>query len=271
MAIYNIHAGHANAGGLGCGSVGILDESAEARKVKDLVIKYLKAAGHTVYDNTYNGNAAQGTVLAEIVKKCNAHTVNLDISIHLNSGRNDYKGDGSTGGVEVWGYDTGTQTIGAEICKKISESLGIRNRGFKTNKDLYVLRKTKAAAIIVECCFVDDKDDAAHWNVDKCARAIVEGITRKSVTVSNTSQAAGNTSSNASQSKPSQAAGATQYYTKYTGNSSSIVDALKAINVDSSFNSRKTIATKNGIKNYVGTAEQNTNLLRLLKAGKLIK
>ena len=62
-----------------------------------------------------------------------------------------------------------------------------------------------------------------------------------------------------------------KYYKKYTGKSSSIVDALKAIGADSSFNNRRAIAKANGIKNYVGTAAQNTKMLTLLKQGKLIK
>lgn len=30
--------------------------------------------------------------------------------------------------------------------------------------------------MLVECCFVDSQKDAAAWNTDKCARAIVNGI-----------------------------------------------------------------------------------------------
>ena len=63
----------------------------------------------------------------------------------------------------------------------------------------------------------------------------------------------------------------TSYYKKYTGSSVSIVDALKAIGVDSSMNNRKKIAKANGISNYSGTASQNTKLLNLLKQGKLKK
>ena len=51
----------------------------------------------------------------------------------------------------------------------------------------------------------------------------------------------------------------------------SLVDALKKINVNSSFENRNIIAIKNGINNYKGTLEQNTKLLKLLKAGKLKK
>ena len=61
------------------------------------------------------------------------------------------------------------------------------------------------------------------------------------------------------------------YFDKYSGTSLSIVDALKSINIDSSYAYRSKIATKNGIKNYTGTSVQNITLLNLLKEGKLIK
>jgi hypothetical protein len=50
----------------------------------------------------------------------------------------------------------------------------------------------------------------------------------------------------------------------------SIVDALKQINVDSSYTNRSKLAIANGIVNYQGTAEQNLQLLSLLQHGKLI-
>ena len=59
------------------------------------------------------------------------------------------------------------------------------------------------------------------------------------------------------------------YFRRYTGKSNSLVDALKAIKADSSYDFRKYIASKNGIQNYKGTAAQNTKLLNLLKQGKL--
>lgn len=52
--------------------------------------------------------------------------------------------------------------------------------------DLYVLRNTKSPAILVECCFVDNATDKAHWNVEKCAKAIAEGIVGHSISVSGT-------------------------------------------------------------------------------------
>ena len=49
----------------------------------------------------------------------------------------------------------------------------------------------------------------------------------------------------------------------------SIVDALKEIGIDSSYSYRSKLAIVNGITNYIGSAEQNTQLLNLLKQGKL--
>lgn len=50
----------------------------------------------------------------------------------------------------------------------------------------------------------------------------------------------------------------------------SFVNALKQINVNTSFENRKRIANLNGIVNYVGSANQNLELLQLLKDGRLI-
>ena len=57
--------------------------------------------------------------------------------------------------------------------------------------------------------------------------------------------------------------------TNYKGDS--IVDGLKSAGVKSSYDNRKKIAQANGIKNYTGTAKQNTELLNKLKKGTLKK
>ena len=62
-----------------------------------------------------------------------------------------------------------------------------------------------------------------------------------------------------------------KYFKKYVGRSNSIAEALKNVNVDSSFSYRSKIAKRNNIKNYKGTAEQNTQMLKLLKLGILLK
>lgn len=170
MGVYNVHGGH---NFIVPGAKGLLDETAEDRKVTARVISALRAAGHTVYDCTDDSGRTQGQNLANIVAKCNAHRVDLNISNHLNAG-------GGTG-VEVWCYNEKTKDIAAAICASVSTALGIPNRGVKYSKNLYVLRKTAGSAILVECCFVDNQNDASHWNADKCGDAIASAIAGKTV------------------------------------------------------------------------------------------
>ena len=170
MGVYNVHGGH---NFIVPGAKGLLDETTEDRKVTARVISALRAAGHTVYDCTDDSGRTQGQNLANIVAKCNAHTVDLNISNHLNAG-------GGTG-VEVWCYDEKTKDIAVAICASVSTALGIQNRCVKYSKNLYVLRKTAGSAILVECCFVDNQNDASHWNADKCGDAIASAIAGKTV------------------------------------------------------------------------------------------
>ena len=174
--VINVHAGHNPDGKVACGACGILKESTQARKVKDIVIKKLRAKGHTVYDCTVNDGKSQTDVLKKIAAKCNAHTVDLDVSIHFNSGAHDEKGNGRTTGTEVWTVPNSRTAKYASRVEKEIAGLGFKSRGVKTTKDLYILNHTKAPAMLVECCFVDDADDAKLYNKTKMANAIVKGI-----------------------------------------------------------------------------------------------
>lgn len=189
MGTYNVHAGHCPQGQGASGAVGILQESVEDRIVKNEVIRLLRAEGNTVYDCTCDENTTKTGCLNKIIAKCNAHKVDGDYSIHLNSGRNDYHGDTKTGGVEVIIYDTGMREIAERIAKSIAEEFGYTLRsdstspcpGVKIDKGLRVLNSTKAPAALIECCFVDDADDAKVWDAKRCAKAIVEGILNKKI------------------------------------------------------------------------------------------
>lgn len=73
-------------------------------------------------------------------------------------------------------------------------------------------------------------------------------------------------------SKPTTTTSSTsEYYPKCNDKYTTISSALDSIKVDSSKAHRTKIAKANGIKNYTGTASQNTEMLSLLKKGKLKK
>ena len=174
--VINIHAGHNPDGKTACGAVGMILESTEARKVKDRLYSLLKERGCEVYDCTVEDGTSQLDVLQKIVQKCNAHTVDLDVSIHFNSGRYDTIGDCVSGGVEVYTFSNESKALPAakHVTEKIAEA-GFRNRGTKV-ADFYVLRKTKVPAMLVECCFVDDADDIQLYQADRMAQAIADGM-----------------------------------------------------------------------------------------------
>lgn len=178
--VINVHAGHNPEGKVASGAAKYLNESRENRKVKDLVIKYLREQGHTVYDCTCDNGTSVSDVLNKIIEKCNAHTVDLDVSIHFNAGTTD--SNSLTTGTEVLVYSTASKSVPyAKNTVDAIAALGFTNRGIKTRTDLAFLRRTKAPAMLIECCFVDDKDDANLYDPDKMARAIVKGITGKEV------------------------------------------------------------------------------------------
>ena len=156
----NVHAGHNPAGKVACGAVGLINESTEARKVKDEVISKLRQLGHTVYDCTVDNGTGQADVLK-------------------NKG-----GNGKTTGVECYIYSSTSKAkvFAEKICQAIS-NLGFKNRGVKISQKLYVLKKSKAPALLVECCFVDDKDDVQLYSYEEMADAIVYGITGEHVQI----------------------------------------------------------------------------------------
>ena len=172
MSTYNIHAGH---NFKVPGASGIFSETEEDRKVKDAVISKLRQLGHTVYDCTDNDGATQSQNLTNIVRNCNAHNVDLDISIHFNAS------DGNGHGTEVYLYGNGKhREAGERIVNEISK-LGFRNRGIKDGSRLYVVTNTKALALLIECCFCDNAEDARIYNAEAMAAAIVKGISGQTV------------------------------------------------------------------------------------------
>ena len=249
------------------GASSFLDEVAENRKVHKQLTADLKASGFVVNNCTDDSGRTADDVLYNIVVKSNKFTADLHISLHLNSDRKDKIGDGKTGGTEVFNYDERTKALSDLICKQIAADLGITNRGTKYEPEYYVLRKTNALAILIECCFTDDKDDYKKWDAIKCAHAIAKavcayyGVAYKGGSAS--------IESKPSTSKPTTSTSSTAYYKMF--NSTSIVDGLKSIGVDSSMSNRMKIAAANGISSYTGTASQNEKLLSLARAGKLKK
>lgn len=175
MAKYSIHAGH---NFHVTGAHGFIKEEVVDRQIKDAAIKYLRAAGQTVYDDTDEDGRTQNQNLANIVRKVNSHSgVELAVSIHLNAGKGT--------GIEVYQYNNKTDAVAQRILNNVCKATGLHGHGVgvKKNPGLYVLRNTKPSAILVECGFVDTDHDAdvVSERTDAVGKAIAEGIIGKSV------------------------------------------------------------------------------------------
>ena len=171
MAKYSLHGGHNSI--VQGANWGNRKEHVMDRQVKDAVVNKLRAFGHIVYDDTDEVGTTQAQNLSNIVAKCNSHDVDLVISFHLNS----Y--NATANGVEVLYFDQ--QALAAKISAQLAKDIGWSNRGVKERKDLYVLAKTKAPAILIELGFIDNESDMAKWNVDKIANSIVYALTGQTV------------------------------------------------------------------------------------------
>lgn len=161
----SVSAGHNPSGKIACGACGLLDESRENRLITDEMINILKQNGVTVWNDTENNGTDKNDVLNKCISKTNSHGVDRSCQNHLNSGRNDYVGDGKQAGFEVWvcGTNKGKAEI-AELARKNMAKLGFKDRGTKVTSKLKYLNRTTCPALLFEVCFVDDRDDYNLYN-----------------------------------------------------------------------------------------------------------
>lgn len=179
-----IDCGHTLSGeGTGSQGCGYREENL-TRELGKIVMEMLKKEGHTVYDCTVDKSSNNAQQLIDRVNKANKQPLDLFVSIHFNACVNDVKGDGRTTGTEVLLHSMSSKAkpYAERIVKKIA-NIGLKNRGVKTH-NAYVLKHTKAPALLIETCFIDDRDDMNIYlkNPRKFAKAIVEGILDKTIT-----------------------------------------------------------------------------------------
>ncbi len=169
-----INCGHTKSG-VGSGATGFLIESDETRAVGYALMEILKGQGHTVIDCTDDKAASVAANLKKICALANAQPLDVFLSIHFNAG------GGS--GCEVYTYGSG-DIGGAGKMKSALYSLGFKDRGIKDGSNLYVIKNTKAPSVLLEVCFVDNKEDAELYKrvgARVIALKIAEAITGEKI------------------------------------------------------------------------------------------
>ena len=98
------------------------------------------------------------TSLAARVNEANRWGADYFISLHTNAATSP-----SATGTEAYAYARNTPAfrLGADILENLSQATGLRNRGMQARPGLYVLKKTRMPAVLVELGFITNPRDAA--------------------------------------------------------------------------------------------------------------
>lgn len=155
------------------GAVGIRKEDDLNRLVGNALISKLRERGIKVVNCTPNTAKSLNDSLYQRVITANNSGATLFVSIHHNACPGGY-------GSEVLciknNYQGGlSRKVGEAILNELS-LLGLKNRGVKDRRDLYVINNTSMPALIVECAFVDSSSDMKNYNPERTAAAIYKGI-----------------------------------------------------------------------------------------------
>lgn len=165
-----INPGH---GGEDPGAVG------NGLKERDVVLKIGRRVADYLRKVNYDVKLAQIDGLGEICDASNSWGSDLFVSIHCNSFNSCAKGTETF----YYQFSGAGKKLANCIQRQIVSSLGTVDRGLKTKLssgyDVTVTKYTDCPAVLVECAFIDNPDDAKLLvdKEDEFARAIARGIT----------------------------------------------------------------------------------------------
>lgn len=151
-------------------------EAVAALAIAKKVRKKLEAAGYQVKMTRTGGDP--DLTLAKRCNISNAFGADIFVSIHLNAATNK-----NANGVETLRYSKvgqRTKDLADNVQTELIAALGWRDRGVKLRDDLYVLKRTKASAVLIEAGFIsNDEEMKKLFNAgyqEKIASAIAAGV-----------------------------------------------------------------------------------------------
>lgn len=100
---------------------------------------------------------SNATSLAARVQAANNWSADYFISIHVNANTNP-----AVNGTEVYVYRTNTESyyLAQSVLSEIVDIVGTKDNQVRTNPGLYVLRRTRMPAILVELAYITNAEDA---------------------------------------------------------------------------------------------------------------
>ncbi|MBW4829493.1 MAG: N-acetylmuramoyl-L-alanine amidase [Clostridiaceae bacterium] len=111
-------------------------------------------------------------------KLANEEKAKIFISIHCNSVKN----NSSANGVQILYYPsnkaTNNELLAQTMLDEVLRNTGANSKGIVERKDLIVLNQTNMPAIVVECGFLSNEDEANLLGTHRYQRKIVNGIVK---------------------------------------------------------------------------------------------
>ena len=109
----------------------------------------------------------------------NSKKADAYVSVHANANTGTY---GSWGGIETFYHPSSSDSkkLALSVQGQLVKGTKLRDRGIKDGSGLWVIRKTNMSAILVECAYMDNKEEALLLNStayrEECALEIAKGI-----------------------------------------------------------------------------------------------
>lgn len=157
------------------GASGYRKEDELTKELWQLVQSKLRTLDYTVVDCTPYGQRfnSVGESLRYRCNVANGSSSAFHLCIHFNA---------TPGGYGVEAYAISAREMAQQLIDEIAK-LGFRNRGVKDGSRLYMVNNTNMPCVLLECCFVDSKEDMDRYNAESMANAIVKALTGVEVPV----------------------------------------------------------------------------------------
>ncbi len=131
----------------------------------------LELRGYSVYMTRTNDDFVALTERASLANS--QDSPKCLVSVHLNS----VDESSQVKGIEAWTYDRDRCTeLGDIICETVSKRTEAQNRGTHYRTNLVVTSKTTMPAVIVECGYITNPDEAAKLSTDDYQIMVAKGI-----------------------------------------------------------------------------------------------
>lgn len=177
-----LDAGHSyapNTGGDPGAVNGSYNESEAALQIVNRIGLKLAVSGHKIVYTRTGGKAKMA--LSERTTTSNKANADVFLSIHLNASDNK-----SASGIETLRYSkvgATTKALATQIQRSLVQATGFKDRGVKERDNLYVLKHTKAPAVLVEVGFISNDEECKKLFSEHYQEIIAQQIADSTIKV----------------------------------------------------------------------------------------